>query len=652
MSYLHLPRLTFSGDFISDVSTVNNDPQHYNNAVFEPSFQLPGQGASNGWWNPEGGATFSFQNCSVMQVTKEDGTIVTDPVWDTVIGQVVTGAEGRNSGKMVDLDPQQQMVSGLWGVTFRLLTAQNMVLLEGKIKTTSFRDLQLRQTNGGKPNGQPLGATWTSVLEDVHWGEAAESSPFLTALKATTQQNKISINLNAFGYYYAHADGRFSLGRILGSIGPWFSDEPELFAPARRLYGTYQQGSGQSIFFSATNFLFDVQNARLSVDLGSSFPVSDSIGTISLTTDLYFAVNTSKTPLTNAPSAQQITINSSDLLLIGKVDYTKGVKWINRTSGILDFNNLSPDVVQALAQNQLLLVSATATPTTYVLIAREAIGGIVCRADNFVQRIDTDQTVSVNIYAYQFGQPLPYEEIVLSMQPPTPVVPKEQNTPPICDVPGNNYPVDGLTFPAACKTNKEGMAVLSITGNSIKNPRKYLDGQIYFLDYNYRLITPDSANPDPLTISIHLRDDFPIPEEPVWSDIAPIMVQFANLYPIMSKYFIDFRDPQALIAKREILKFAFTRDITDPIYMPATRDLSENKRLTILKWLDNPVIDTPEHTSQHETALLQKHKESDLKDSQPETGTSTYYQQRLKEATNAKNGASMNFPVITNLFEF
>ena len=283
MSYLHLPRLTFSGDFISDVSTVNNDTQHYNNATFEPSFQVPGQGASNGWWNPEGGATFGFQNCNVMQVTNEEGNVITDPLMDNVIGQVVSGAEGRNSGKMVDLDPDNQMVSALWGVTFRILTAQNDLLLEGKIKPTSFRDLQMRQTNGGKPNGQPLGATWTSVLDDVIWGDKASTSPFLQALKEKTHQNKISINLNAFGYYYAHADGRFSLGRILGSIGPWFENEPELFAPARRLYGVYQSGN----VFGGSNFLFDQQNARISVDLGSSFPVSDSMGTINFNSKFF-----------------------------------------------------------------------------------------------------------------------------------------------------------------------------------------------------------------------------------------------------------------------------------------------------------------------------------------------------------------------------
>ncbi len=77
MSYLHAPRLVFTGDFLSDVSTVNNDTAHYNNTTFQPNFQEPGKGATNGWWNPEGGAVFDFQNCSVKQIFLPDGTTQT-----------------------------------------------------------------------------------------------------------------------------------------------------------------------------------------------------------------------------------------------------------------------------------------------------------------------------------------------------------------------------------------------------------------------------------------------------------------------------------------------------------------------------------------------------------------------------------------------
>lgn len=643
MSYLHFPRIVFSGDFSSDVSTVNNDTQHYNNATFESSFQIPGQGATNGWWNPEGGATFGFQNCTIQQATNENGTTITDPALDGIIGQLVTGAEGRNSGKMVDLDPDQQMVSELWGVTFRILSAHNELLLEGRIKPTGFRDLQRRQTNGGQPNGQPMGASWTSVLEDVKYGKLAETSPILMALKAKTQQNKISINLNGFGYYYAHADGRFSLGKILGSIGPWFENEPDLFAPARRLYGVYQRGQ----VFGGSNFIFDAANARLSIDLGGAFPIADSIGTINTTNDFYLAV--SKQPLTNPPAIKNVLIDSSQLEIIGKVPYQQGSTWLNSTCGIVDFNLLSADLVNDLKNNQLVLVAAGSSSTQYLLIAREAIDGIVCRADNFVQRIDTNQKVTVNLYAYQYGQPLPQTEITITMEPPTPDTPKDKNSPPISITYGNNKPQDGLSFVPSCQTNAQGMAQIEITGNSIHSPRVYIDGQIYLLDYTLANQQPDSAIPGaaPMSISIHLRDDFSIPETPTWSDISDMMTQFANLYPIMSKYFINFADPQAMIAKKDILKFAFTRDIHDPIYMPATRDLSETKRLTILKWLDNPIVDDPATAAAKGIKLKSIDANAEL-----DTTAPTEQQQKLAEATKAKNGSLINFPALTNLFEF
>ena len=36
MSYLHAVRLTFAGRFQAAVSTVNNDPTHFDNASFKP----------------------------------------------------------------------------------------------------------------------------------------------------------------------------------------------------------------------------------------------------------------------------------------------------------------------------------------------------------------------------------------------------------------------------------------------------------------------------------------------------------------------------------------------------------------------------------------------------------------------------------------
>ena len=53
MSYLDPVRLVFFGDFQADVSTVNNDVRHYDNATWEARFQGLQQGKTeNGWWRP------------------------------------------------------------------------------------------------------------------------------------------------------------------------------------------------------------------------------------------------------------------------------------------------------------------------------------------------------------------------------------------------------------------------------------------------------------------------------------------------------------------------------------------------------------------------------------------------------------------------
>jgi hypothetical protein len=62
MSYLNALRLHFSGQFQANVSTVNNDPGHFDNAAFLPSYQDmqgPNMQPPNGWFNPQGDAAFT-----------------------------------------------------------------------------------------------------------------------------------------------------------------------------------------------------------------------------------------------------------------------------------------------------------------------------------------------------------------------------------------------------------------------------------------------------------------------------------------------------------------------------------------------------------------------------------------------------------------
>ena len=70
-SSLTFPRIIFSGLFQSDVSTVNNDPAHFDTARFQPNNDVlapPQDPQSNGWWNPRGTGSWRFKDCVVTQV--------------------------------------------------------------------------------------------------------------------------------------------------------------------------------------------------------------------------------------------------------------------------------------------------------------------------------------------------------------------------------------------------------------------------------------------------------------------------------------------------------------------------------------------------------------------------------------------------------
>jgi hypothetical protein len=119
----------------------------------------------NGWWNPTGGNVFAFQNCNVQQISFPDGSVQhVAGGTDAVLSKLVGGPEGRATGKMLDMDPQWQMSSQLWCVKLRIYSDNNELFLSGDFAVSGFRDLQMRQTDGGAANGQPMGGGWTSVL--------------------------------------------------------------------------------------------------------------------------------------------------------------------------------------------------------------------------------------------------------------------------------------------------------------------------------------------------------------------------------------------------------------------------------------------------------------------------------------------------------
>jgi hypothetical protein len=86
MSYLGPLRLHFSGRFQAAVSTVNNDPHHYDSTTFtsadqeleDPSIERPNEG----WWNPRGDADWRLIDCAITSAFLPDGSATpsSDPI--------------------------------------------------------------------------------------------------------------------------------------------------------------------------------------------------------------------------------------------------------------------------------------------------------------------------------------------------------------------------------------------------------------------------------------------------------------------------------------------------------------------------------------------------------------------------------------------
>jgi hypothetical protein len=164
MSYLQTPRLNFAGQFQADPSTVNNDPDHYNNATFKPNYQDYGPGGTNGWWNPDGTGSWRFVGIKIKSVTYMDGTSTGDPKVDPIIGLSIMDANTRVAGKIVDLDPYQQGVSALWGVKVRIVSEGNDIMA-GDYEVASFTNLFLRSTD--KKGIEGMSAKYTSIIKNI-----------------------------------------------------------------------------------------------------------------------------------------------------------------------------------------------------------------------------------------------------------------------------------------------------------------------------------------------------------------------------------------------------------------------------------------------------------------------------------------------------
>lgn len=211
MSYLDSPRIHFTGFFQADVSTGNNDVRYFDVDAFQPEYQQLSLTGDGGSWHPNGTGVFRFVNCQITGASL-DGRAIYAQSQDAVIGMSLQNADDRAPGKMVDLDPQQQAVSEIWGMGVRLTNGRHRALFAGDYAPAAFTNLWARQQTGVLMD-QKLGACYGSVLENVRW-EGDSDSPVLEELADLSEHGLLAIQFNVYGYGRDPTIPRYTMGDI------------------------------------------------------------------------------------------------------------------------------------------------------------------------------------------------------------------------------------------------------------------------------------------------------------------------------------------------------------------------------------------------------------------------------------------------------
>lgn len=543
MSYLGPLCLHFAGSFQAAVSTVNNDPTHFDDATFQPAFQQRqvDKEHPNGWWNPRGDGDWRLIGCTVRSAWLGDGTAAGAD--DPVLTMLIADSDRAAPAKLVDLDTDQQMVSTIWGMEMRICAPDGETLVLGSFEPIGFMDIWLRSLSG-KGDGV-MGAMFQSVLIGVQWGDVSHST-FLSQLRDQHGGSRLSVKLNVDGYQMDFSDPRFTLGRITGSIGPAAPDEPDHLVRGRQFIAT--QDSKLNMCAAA----LDPATAKLYIDLGNA-----------LNTDTIGGEITKLGALSLSAGTQSIC----------PVPYGDAA-WYERTAGVLA---LPAD--RALSAAEVELISKTAL--TLELSGKPDIQEVPAyvRPDQFVFRLSPGESVTARLCATNLGAPLADATVYAAID--TSALASD--------------PSGAIAFPATVVTGADGVAELTISGSDPGNPRGYIDGQVYAIRPS--LQPPTSASITAVNsanfISVLLFDAFEIAQPPTWYPaLQSIFQQYANLYPVMQG-FLDLSDYDSVVANRKLLLMAFGLDISDSNSMPVTRDLSPAKRAAILVFLNDPQQGVP-----------------------------------------------------------
>ena len=260
MSYLDTPRFHFRGQFFANPSTINNSITNFDTTVVYNNNPPSATNPTSVFWNPNGAHFFKILPSPVGVTIGPDGTEFTTSSADPLVGATIQSLSDPLWARIVDLDPDQQSISQVYGLKIQL--AGPGFTMVGNIRPLALTDLWGRVIGGAAGGIFTASGAFQSVVESIVW-TGSSPSPVVAALRSLPL---LSIKFVLDGYNGTIDTDSFGNGRIVGSIGPASADEPTRFVAARKL-----RAIGNSPMNDAP---FQVKGKSLTVDLGNSIPTT------------------------------------------------------------------------------------------------------------------------------------------------------------------------------------------------------------------------------------------------------------------------------------------------------------------------------------------------------------------------------------------
>ena len=606
VSYLDRPRIHFAGRFRADTATTNNYFNGYINAAAQGISEDCSEDCSKTIhqnesmegvnWNPMGTGAFSFYNVSVTSVCppRADCTCAHPLVTSRT---TITTEMGDGSAKMADVDLEWQMSPHIYGLTITLVASMGQTsphrrwLITGDMRPSGVTGIW-KAISGfeGLPRYYDLEempayvGSYQSVLDNVQWNNevldeiSRHGDVDLLLEMQSKSKSRLSISFTLYGYNLLGGED-FTYGYLVGTIGLADFQEPTSYVRGRCLH------TRRPHLFSRAQFILqDIGANILTIDFGNALKQ-------------YWDQPTRTYHLNVSAMGSELCLarqEETNIMTVGNVRISD--QWYTTTAGVQDFY-LSHNEFKKLQTNYLHLVNCSNSSDIFMSESHYYVRPM----SDYAIRMDPGDQHKLKFFVTKFGIPVRRKEIRLVVHPhhtcisnkwvETPSAGVECQTMITREKVQSGLKVNGFNS-TVISTNEMGEATVMLSSGNPGNVRGVIDGLVYLISYlsdddpEYPLRYRDSV------IGVRVFDSFSWNEEPTWhgsKGVYNILKLYDDMFPAM-RAVLKLGEYDSVVQARNIeyMKRSLSLPRDHPHHMPSTRDLSRDKRIMLLQWLNQP----------------------------------------------------------------